>query len=272
MKLALAVQTPDVQMTVAIALLSGTWEEKLDKAAALGAQGIEVVTVDPKTLDAAAIRAALLERHLEAAAISTGAIPPAAGLTLLHADAARAAEAQARLRELVDFAVALGAPIVTMGNFRGRVASVGAGGREQLLAALRAGAEYAAPRGVRLTLEPLNRYDGDVIRTTEEALAFLADLGSDGVGLQLDTFHVNIEERSWTEPFARALAAGRLWYVQLGDNNRWSPGQGLIDFPAIVRTLRQGGYDGYLSAEHWRVPDPDSAARLTLEYMRPLVS
>jgi sugar phosphate isomerase/epimerase len=62
-----------------------------------------------------------------------------------------------------------------------------------------------------------------------------------------------------------------LWHVHLGDNNRLPPGCGLIDFRAIVATLREVGYSGYLSAELLARPDPDTAARHTLTYMRSLL-
>jgi sugar phosphate isomerase/epimerase len=86
----------------------------------------------------------------------------------------------------------------------------------------------------------------------------------------LDTFHVNIEEASWTEPFVRVFEAGKLFHVHLGDNNRLPPGKGLIDFPAILRTLMSLGYQGFLSAELLALPDADSAAADTLAYMRAL--
>jgi sugar phosphate isomerase/epimerase len=91
------------------------------------------------------------------------------------------------------------------------------------------------------------------------------------LGLLLDTFHVNIEEASWTEPFARVFAAGKLFHVHLGDNNRLPPGKGLIDFQAILQTLQSVGYQGFLSAELLALPDADSAAADTLTYMHRLL-
>ena len=271
MRLSLAVQTPDVEPTVPVALLTGSFEEKLVKAAELGTDGIELMAVDPATLDAHTIRTGLQENGLEAAAVGSGAVAFATGLTLLHADPEKADQARLRLRELVDFAAGVGAPLVTVGSFRGRLASVRAGGRGQLVALLREGATHAEAHGVRLALEPLNRYESDIVNSAEEGLAFLDEAGHAAVGLVLDTYHVNIEERSWTEPFRRVMAAGRLFHVHLGDNNRLPPGHGLVDFPAIVATLREIGYNGYLSAELLAKPDPDTAARDTLIYMRSLL-
>ncbi len=271
MKLSLAIQTAEVPGVVPVALLSGALEEKLARAAELGVQGIELMAADPGVLDANAIRAALQRHRLQAAAVGSGAVALTAGLTLLHADAAKALAAQDRLRALTAFASAVGAPIVTIGGFRGRLGAAGPAGRERLLAVLRQAAAYAQARGVRLALEPLNRYEADLVNTAEQGVAFVREAGHGALGLLLDTFHVNIEENSWTEPFRRVMAEGLLWHVHLGDNNRLPPGRGLIDFAAIVRTLREVGYAGFLSAELLARPDPDTAAVETVTHMRPLL-
>jgi sugar phosphate isomerase/epimerase len=91
------------------------------------------------------------------------------------------------------------------------------------------------------------------------------------VGLLLDTFHVNIEESSWTVPFHQAMRARKLFHVHLGDNNRLPPGQGLIDFPAILSTLEENGYTGWLSAELLGIPDLDTAGQKTMDYMSHLM-
>jgi sugar phosphate isomerase/epimerase len=271
MKLALAVQTPEVDRPIPVALLSGTWDEKLAKAAALGVDGLELMTADPAALDAAGMRAGLEQHGLAVAAVGSGALAFATGLTLLHAERQKAALARERLRQMIAFAAAVGAPLVTVGSLRGRLANAGAGAREELAQALREAAAYAQTHSVRLALEPLNRYESDVVNTVEQGLEFLQEVGHPALGLVLDTYHINIEERSWTEPFRRAAAAGRLLHVHLGDNNRLPPGQGLIDFRAIVATLTEIGYNCFLSAELLARPDPDTAARATVEAMKPLL-
>jgi sugar phosphate isomerase/epimerase len=272
MKLALCLQTPEVPVTLPVALLSGSLNEKLAKAAHLGVDGVELMTVNPTALDATDVRAKLTAHGLEVAAIASGGLGFALGLTLLHAEPAKMAQAAQRLTELIDFAAALGAPVVTLGSFRGRLAAGGPGARAALIAGLREQGDYAGAHGVRLAIEPINRYETDAIFNADEGLAFVDEIGSASVGLLLDTYHVNIEERSWTEPFRKVWAAGRLWHIHLGDNNRLPPGQGLIDFPAIVQTLREVGYAGYLSAELLPRPDADAAALATVTYMRRLLA
>ncbi|MFZ5808344.1 MAG: sugar phosphate isomerase/epimerase family protein [Chloroflexota bacterium] len=267
-KLGVAIQTPEVPKRVPVALLEGSLEEKIHKAAQLGYDGVELITTDPTQVNPAHLKKELASRGLKVSAVASGGMAFAAGLTLLHSDPATASLANQRLYELIDLAWKVGAEIVTIGTFRGR--SVGDKERslEILADILRQAGVYAAEKNVRLALEPLNRFEADLIHTTAEGLDFLGRIDHPAVGLLIDSFHVNIEERSWTQPYLQAMQAGRLYYAHVGDNNRLAPGQGLIDFPAILQTLCQAGYDGWLSAELLAQPDADSAARLTAEYMR----
>ncbi len=173
-----------------------------------------------------------------------------------------------RLYRLIQFADQVGAPMVTVGAFRGRAAWMGEGAEGELADGLRAAAELAAGYGVRLALEPVNRYEVDLIHTVDEGLDFLRRVGHDSLGLLIDTFHANIEESDRLAPYRRVTEAGRLFHVHLGDNNRLAPGWGAIDFAAIVQCLRRGGYQGYLSAELLPRPDPDAAAAQTVRHMR----
>jgi 5-keto-L-gluconate epimerase len=66
------------------------------------------------------------------------------------------------------------------------------------------------------------------------------------------------------------MQSGRLWHVHLGDSNRLSPGQGHFDFAALVESLKQNSYTGYLSAELLPRPDADVAATLTVDTMHSL--
>lgn len=271
MKLSVAVQTPEVPRLVPVALLTGSLEEKFAKAAQWGADGIEFMSSNPRELDGARIKASLDACGLEAVAAASGAITLALGITLLHADPDSAALARQRLYDLVDFASSIGAPLVTIGSFRGKLAYVETGGRDLLVKTLRGAADYAQKASVRIALEALNRYEGDIVNNHVEGLAFLEEVGHPALGLLLDTYHVNIEESSWSQPFQCTLQAGKLFHVHLGDNNRLPPGRGLIDFAAIIATLKENDYRGYLSAELLARPDPDTAARETLFYMRSLM-
>ncbi len=271
MRLALTIQTPEVPVPVPVALLSGTLEEKLQKAARMGANGVEFITTEPASLDVPALRDQLNQHDLLAAAVASGGMAFAAKLTLLNPDPSIAALARKRLNELIALAAALGSQVVTIGSFRGRSVENKERSLHQLAGILHQAGDFAAGYGVEIALEPLNRFEGDLLNNVEQGLAFLKELNHPAVGLLVDTFHVNIEEASWTEPFRQAMAAQKLFHIHLGDNNRLPPGKGLIDFDAILRTLRAIGYTGWLSAELLGKPDPDTAGRQTIDHMTHLM-
>ena len=108
--------------------------------------------------------------------------------------------------------------------------------------------------GVRIAVEPLNRYEAYLVTSTREALEYLDAVGSPGVGMTLDLFHANIEEPD----IGRSIrAAGpRLWHVQVADTNRRGLGQGHLDMRAVGRALGDTGYVGAVVIEIM-APGPD---------------
>lgn len=270
MKLALCVQTPEIDTPGPVALLSGTFEERVRKAASLGVDGVELAPMNPAALDPSSIRELLQRHNLEVAAIASVSLGMS-GLTLLHPDPAVSAQARSRLDDLIRFAAAVGAPLVTVGSFRGRVGDCGAEGRAKLAGILREAASFAEQQGVRLVVEPMNRFQADLITTAAEGLSFLQEVNHPAVGLLLDTNHMLTEETSWSEPFRRAMEAGKLWHVHLADSNRQTPGYGLIDFMPILQILRDIGYAHYLSIEAFAKPDADTAAQDGVHHVRSLL-
>ena len=122
---------------------------------------------------------------------------------------------------------------------------------------------------VKLIIEPINRYECDLVCTVKEGMDLLEKVECQNVGLLLDTFHMNIEEPSIYESIK--LAKDRLYHFHIADSNRWYPGAGHLDFPQIIETLNQIDYKGFVSAEILPHPDPDVAAKRTIAYMRNLV-
>jgi sugar phosphate isomerase/epimerase len=267
LKLAVVIATPDVAPVPPVALLNGGFAQRLDKARSIGYDGVELMVMQPAQLDALETRRLVAAAGLEIAAVASGALTFAAKLTLLHQDASVRQQAHERLHALIVFAAQVGAPLVTIGSFRGWLRNMPGDGWPYLIGALQSASGWAGEHGVRLVIEPLNRYEADAVATAEQALALIAEVGSPHLGLLLDTFHANIEEVDAAAAATTAARAGRLWHVHLGDSNRLPPGQGHFDFAGFVRALRVAGYDGYLSAELLARPDPDTAARQTAEHI-----
>ena len=106
--------------------------------------------------------------------------------------------------------------------------------------------EHANAAGVKMAIEPLNRFETYFVTRGAQALA-LADAVSPDVGICLDAFHMNIEEVDMVQ--AIKDAGDRLVDFHVADNNRMAAGMGAINWPEIIGALKDIGYDGALTME-----------------------
>jgi sugar phosphate isomerase/epimerase len=105
---------------------------------------------------------------------------------------------------------------------------------------------YARQCGVRMAIEPLNRFETYFLNRADQALRLAEEVGPD-CGVCLDVFHMNIEE---VDMHAAIRKVGkRLVDVHVAENNRLAPGMGNVDWKRLVATLREVGYDGALTME-----------------------
>ena len=178
------------------------------------------------------------------------------------------------LAACIDLAHGVGAPAVC-GPFyssTGRVWRIDAADRAEAYRQLR---EHLAPlaaraeaAGVVLGIEPLNRYETSLINTVDQALEALGPLLGHGVGLALDSYHLNIEERSTAA--AIRTAGEHLVHLQVCGNDRGAPGGDQTDWPALLKALDDVGYTGPLNIESFTA---DNAAIATAAAIwRPLAS
>jgi D-psicose/D-tagatose/L-ribulose 3-epimerase len=103
-------------------------------------------------------------------------------------------------------------------------------------------ANIAADCDVTLGLEVLNRFEGYLLNTCEEAVAFVNEVNHPNVKIMLDTFHMNIEEDNI--PNAIRLAGDKLGHLHLGEGNRKLPGNGSMPWNEIALALRDINYQG----------------------------
>ena len=180
------------------------------------------------------------------------AVAMAPGRELCGADAETVATTQAFLRECLDVAATVGAgaiagPIYTS---TGRTWRISPDERASLYAQLRENlkplADHAGQVGVRIAIEPLVRYETSLINTVEQALEAIDPL-PDSVGLLLDTYHANVEEKD----FAGSFRAGgsRIVHVHASANDRGAPGSDHIDWPGFRDAIRDTGYAGPIVIE-----------------------
>lgn len=107
--------------------------------------------------------------------------------------------------------------------------------------------EEARDAGITLAIEPLNRYETSVINTVEQSLDALGPLFGQGIGLALDTYHLNIEEKKPADAIRAAGSA--IAHVQVCGSDRGAVGDDHTDWPEIVRALDDAAYDGALGVE-----------------------
>lgn len=111
---------------------------------------------------------------------------------------------------------------------------------------LREVAKFAEDNGVRIGIEPLNRFETYFINRHDQALLLAEEVGH-GVGVTLDAFHINIEE---TDPLTAIRRTGdKLYDFHVADNNRKPAGQGSYNWKKILSVLKEVNYQGRLTAE-----------------------
>ena len=111
------------------------------------------------------------------------------------------------------------------------------------VAGIRKAAKRAADHGVTLGIEPLNRFETDLINTAEQVMRLISDIGEKNVGAHLDTFHMNIEEKD--SGAAIRLAGDRLVHFHACENDRGAPGSGRnIDWDNVAQALKDVKYNG----------------------------
>ena len=106
---------------------------------------------------------------------------------------------------------------------------------------------HAQREGVKILLEPLNRYEDHMINTLGQAIEICKATGLDSVGVVGDIFHMNIEEDNPREALRQALPY--VHHLQIGDSNRLEPGTGHLDFADLFSPLIETDWDGYLAME-----------------------
>lgn len=153
-----------------------------------------------------------------------------------------------------------------------------------LVGQLRGLAHYAGEHGVVLCIEPLNRFETSLINLAEQAIEILDRVDHAACGLLLDTFHMNIEERSLGE--AIRAAGPRLRHLHACENDRGTPGTDHIPWREVADACRAIGYAGPVVIETftdrvktmaravaiWRplAPSPEFLAREGLRHLRGL--
>lgn len=262
-------------------------EHAKDLFAKIGGMGydmVEIAVEDPGLIDTAAIKEELSRNNLQVAVC--GAFGP--GRDLTSDDTALQKEGMQYIKDCLHIARQLGA-----GFFAGPMYS--AVGKARMVAQeqrriewdravqnLRIVCDMAADQGLELALEPLNRFESDIINNVQDLLKLIEDIGHPAARIGLDGFHMNIEEPDVEQ--AIVAAGDKLIHLQVSENYRGTPGSGQTNWQAYMKGLKKINYQGAVSIESftpdnkelagavciWRklAPDQDTFAREGLAFLR----
>jgi D-psicose/D-tagatose/L-ribulose 3-epimerase len=226
-------------------------EHTIERLGRLGYDGLEI-SGEPLLYDAERLRPVLDEHGVRC----WGAVTLTMGARdLLHEDPYTRRASIAYVKDCLTLVSDLGGSILTVvPSTVGKIVPMASPDDEWgwAVEGLKECQAHAESVGVRMGLEPLNRFETYFLNRCDQALALAEAVGGD-CGVCLDAFHMNIEE---SDLLGAIRAAGdRLVDFHVADNNRMPPGYGALDWDAIVRELQAIGYEGHLTVEF--VPSVD---------------
>jgi D-psicose/D-tagatose/L-ribulose 3-epimerase len=233
--------------------------DKLKKAEI---EGIEVPVFDPKRLDTKALAQVLKENKL---ACTFCSINPS-GANPISSDPKVRDKAAKHWKKVIEMAAEVECELVAGPTY----APVG-----YLSGQRRTDEEWAlavefhqklAPalkkNGVDLAVEPLNRFETYFLNTASDTIKFVEEVGSPNIGILLDTFHSNIEDKSVAVAYRQC--GKHLKHVHACENDRGTPGSGHVDWPGVLRSLQDMGYDRWLTIESFNSNIPELVAATAL--------
>ncbi|CAM4089241.1 sugar phosphate isomerase/epimerase [Paenibacillus alkaliterrae] len=252
----------------------------IDRAKKLEMDFIEIPLLDLDTFDSSAIKNRLMQVGLEACTS-----------TVLSADTDFTSDDPAIRQNGIEYLKACIRATSEIGatNFTGVIYSQhvkNATARptekewKQAADCLREVAKYAQEYGILVGIEPVNRYETYLVNTAEQAMKLKEMVGEPNIKIHLDTYHMNIEEKSFYE--ATKLVGDDLIHYHLCENDRGIPGTGVVNWDDIFRALGEMNYQGYAALESfvdisdsmntwvWRklAPDGDTLVREAITFIR----
>jgi len=234
--------------------------EMAPKVKQMGFDLVEVPLEDTSLIDGA--KAGSIIRDLGLAVSATVAMGP--DRDLIHEDKAIRDNGMVYVKAAIDVCESMGAtnlvgPLYSaVGRTWQQTADERAKDLDVLVSNLSELAAYAGDHGVKLGLEPLNRFETSFINIASQAVEVIDRVGNPALGIMLDTFHMNIEEKNLGD--AIRAAGKRLIHVHACGSDRGAPGKGTVPWGDVAKGLSDIGYDGPLVIESF-TPKVKSIAR-----------
>jgi D-psicose/D-tagatose/L-ribulose 3-epimerase len=215
----------------------------LDKAKQMGFDSFEFGLEDPSHVDPAKLKAKLQETGLTL--VVCGAFGPDRDLT--SDDASVRANSLDYITKTIKIVADSGSKVMAGPSYSavGKRRHVSADQKKAefdlAVKGLKEAGKRAADAGVLIAVEPLNRFETDLINTAEQCKQLLDAIDLKNVGFHLDSFHMNIEEKNSYD--AIKLAGDRLFHFHTCENDRGAPGSGVnIDWDGVAKGLKEINY------------------------------
>lgn len=229
-------------------------DELFPKISEMGFDVVEIAVEDPSIIDIKKLKVALNRHNLKADIC--GAFGPARDLT--STDETIHQNCFSYIEACLEFCSELGTrffggPMYSAVG-KARMIPVEQRKAEWNLAVknLRTVCEMAHTREVQIALEPLNRFESDLVNTVADVLRLIKDIDHPAAGIMLDGFHMNIEERNIEDALGRA--GDKLLHLQVSENYRGTPGTGQTNWNAYRKGLESINYTGTVTIESF-TPD-----------------
>jgi D-psicose/D-tagatose/L-ribulose 3-epimerase len=228
----------------------------------MGFSAFEIAMFDPADLDVTAIRRAFEASELECTVCAI--LPP--GINPIDPNPSTRKKSLQHLVRCVETASALGARLLA-GPVYAPIGYLPAHRPTQdewswAIEAFQSLGETLDAHHVTLAIEPVNRSETFFLRTAKETLQLCQLIGHPRIGVTIDTFHANIEERNIAS--AVTSLGPYLKHLHASENDRSLLGKGHIDFPAIIAALDHIGYEGLLMIEGFGYSPKETQAPGTL--------
>jgi D-psicose/D-tagatose/L-ribulose 3-epimerase len=245
-------------------------ERLFPKIKEMGFDAVEIPVEDPALIDIVSLKQALQSNGLQG--IVCGAFGP--GRDLTHDDQAYHKTCLCYLLSCFEIAQGIGAGFVAgpMYSAVGKARLVPEEQRkvewDRAVRNLYKVCMMARDHGVKIALEPLNRFESDLVNTAADVMRLVRDINHPAANVLLDGFHMNIEEADMEE--AVKLVADKLIHVQVSENYRGTPGSGQSRWDKLKRGLEAIGYEGAISIESFTPNVKELAGAVCI--WRPLAS
>jgi D-psicose/D-tagatose/L-ribulose 3-epimerase len=224
-----------------------TVDEFFPKVAEMGFDGVEIPIFDPVKVDIPYTKAALRETGLHPISNTIMGLDR----DVIAEDAATREQGKKYLKRCVEIIAELGGDLFCgpMYSVVGKLVGRGRNQQEWEWCVENLGevAEHAQKHGVTLAIEPLNRFETYFINIAEDAVKLAKAINNPYLKVQLDTFHLNIEEKN----MGRAIVntGEYLHHMHCCENDRGTPGSGLVNWTEVFESLAKVNYDRWLVIE-----------------------